>query len=408
MKILISEKLSEHKYKTPEGYLICCDAILSRTGKQQYRRCEVFGDSCDSPDEIIDIDRSEKEVFDEKTMASFENKPITIEHPIEEVTVDNYKNHAVGYARDIRKGDYEGQPVMIGNLVITDPEAIEKIENGELTDLSCGYDCDITDDENPQQIHIRGNHIALCQEGRAGIAHIVDSKMKDSEIQKVEKWLKSQNLKRKYKLSETSEGIKIESEDGQRIGIIIPKGIDEENLTVDIKKHDSERPNHIVYIRQFVKDSEYRGITINNVRGHYEYKINGQSYSADDLSEAENDIDEILRKEREIMRKDSKMKDSQYSFKLAKTKNEYDEYVIKCYKDGRRYTDGDYYTDDFEDAVNTLKAMAKQYKLNYRQQGNVHIADIQDCDLTEDSVKKLINIVKTAKQIKSQSTKKNK
>ena len=28
MKFLSSEKLSPHKYKTPEGYLICTDAIL--------------------------------------------------------------------------------------------------------------------------------------------------------------------------------------------------------------------------------------------------------------------------------------------------------------------------------------------------------------------------------------------
>ena len=41
--------------------------------------------------------------------------------------------------------------------------------------MSCGYDCDIEDCDSPEQKHIRGNHIALCEHGRAGIAHIVDS-----------------------------------------------------------------------------------------------------------------------------------------------------------------------------------------------------------------------------------------
>ena len=44
MKIFYSEKLSEHRYKTPEGYLICVDSILARTGKQTYKRSEIFGD----------------------------------------------------------------------------------------------------------------------------------------------------------------------------------------------------------------------------------------------------------------------------------------------------------------------------------------------------------------------------
>ena len=180
MRILVSEKISPHKYKTPEGYLICADAILARTGKQEYKRSELFGDACDNPDEIIEVDRPSEEVFSPKTMASFENKPVTIEHPDEDVNVENYKLYAVGFLRDVRKATIDGREVMVGNLVITDKDAIKAIETGELTDLSCGYDCDIADVEHPSQSHIQGNHIALCEEGRAGIARIVDSKVEDS------------------------------------------------------------------------------------------------------------------------------------------------------------------------------------------------------------------------------------
>lgn len=176
MKILISEKLSQHRFKTPEGYLICTDAILARTGKQTYRRSEVFGDSCKDAEQEVEVDRPEKEVFSESTLASFENKPVTVEHPDVDVNSENYKDYAVGFTRDIHRGDCNGEPVILGTLVITDAQTIEEIENGEHTELSCGYDCDIVDSENPRQTNIRGNHVALCERGRAGIARIVDAK----------------------------------------------------------------------------------------------------------------------------------------------------------------------------------------------------------------------------------------
>ena len=172
MRILVAEKLSPRKYKTPEGYLICQDAILARTGKQTYLNREVYGDSIDNPDKEIEIDRPEAEVFSDKTLASFENKPVTIEHPDEDVNIDNHNFYSVGFVRDIKRGIDDGKPVMIGTLVVTNPDAVADIENGKLLELSCGYDCDIIDNA---QTNIRGNHVALCEHGRAGNARIVDS-----------------------------------------------------------------------------------------------------------------------------------------------------------------------------------------------------------------------------------------
>lgn len=196
MKVLINEKLSEHKYKTPEGYLICVDAVLARTGKQSYRKSEIFNTDDNTE---IEVDRQPNEVFSEATLASFENKPITVEHPNEDVNSGNIKEYAVGFVRDVHKGYDNGQPVILGTLVIQDAETIEEIENGEHTDLSCGYDCDINDEENPQQRNIRGNHVALCQCGRAGNARIVDScKIKDNEKDAIMDYLFS----KKYNISQ--------------------------------------------------------------------------------------------------------------------------------------------------------------------------------------------------------------
>lgn len=174
MRFLVTEKLGPHKFKTPEGYLICTDAILSRTGKQEYKRCELFGDACEDPDKIVNVERTDDEVFSDKAMASFENKAVCIEHPDHDVNAENHNELAVGFVRDIHKGEDNGKPVMMGTLVITDKDAVEAVESGEYKELSCGYDCDI-DDNDLSQRNIRGNHVALCKQGRAGIARIVDS-----------------------------------------------------------------------------------------------------------------------------------------------------------------------------------------------------------------------------------------
>lgn len=198
MRFLVTEKLGPHMFKTPEGYLICTDAILSRTGKQEYKRCEIFGDACDEPDKIVNVDRTDDEVFSDKAMASFENKPICIEHPDEDVNVENHNKLSVGFMRDIHKGEDEGKPVMMGTLVITDKDAVEAVESGEYKELSCGYDCDINDDDNPQQRNIRGNHVALCKHGRAGVARIVDSAFETIEAKKLAAGHKINFRGRKY------------------------------------------------------------------------------------------------------------------------------------------------------------------------------------------------------------------
>lgn len=207
MKVLIKEKLSQHKFKDRNGYLICVDAVLARTGKQTYRKSEVFSTDEDTE---IDVDRKPEEVFSQETLASFENVPLTVEHPNEDVNSENYKDYSVGFVRDIHKGIVDGQEVILGTLVIQDQQTIDEIENGEHTDLSCGYDCDIVDEENPQQRNIRGNHVALCQCGRAGNARIIDSILLDSkdfdkmsldelkktrdELSKLEKKLRDYNI----------------------------------------------------------------------------------------------------------------------------------------------------------------------------------------------------------------------
>ena len=193
MKQLITAKLSPNKMLTSNGYLICNNAVLARTGKQEYLKSEVYVDS--DEDEIIEVDRRPEQVFAEATIHSFENVPLTCEHPYEDVTPENYKDYSVGYVRDVHKGTYNGKDVLLGTLVVTDPQCIQDIQNGYRTELSCGYSCDITEGDDPQQINIRGNHVALCEQGRAGIAKIIDS----------EKTINDTTYTVKYKFKDSEE-----------------------------------------------------------------------------------------------------------------------------------------------------------------------------------------------------------
>ena len=236
MKFLSKEKISNRRYKTPEGYLVCLDAIIARTGSQDYTKAEIFKDSDD--DSIVKLYRPEKEVFSPQTIASFENKPFVDEHPDEDVNVDNHREYAIGFVRDVRRATVDGEDVLIANLVVTDPEAIAEIESGEKVELSCGYDCDILGEEpNLYQANIRGNHVALCKAGRAGIARIQDTKIKDS------KWFivygeESGYMKEFKTLPEAKRFIKETQKFDKREGI-------EDKYYIEVEVHDS------------VKDSKY-------------------------------------------------------------------------------------------------------------------------------------------------------
>lgn len=85
-KAYFGSRISANMITTPEGYLVCKNVPVARTGTQQYRGCE-FG--ADEPNKIYNVTRSEPEVFDKAAVASFEGKPVCDEHPDTDVTPDN-------------------------------------------------------------------------------------------------------------------------------------------------------------------------------------------------------------------------------------------------------------------------------------------------------------------------------
>lgn len=165
-KAYFGSRISDHILKTPEGFLICKDVPIARTGTQQYRGCEFGGPVADG---IYNVQRPEAEVFDRAAVASFEGKPVCDEHPEEDVTPDNYGRYMKGVCRDVRRGDGDLSNCLVADLVIYDADLINKIETGK-REISCGYDClwNPTSDSSYDQLEIRGNHVAVVDRGRAG------------------------------------------------------------------------------------------------------------------------------------------------------------------------------------------------------------------------------------------------
>lgn len=176
-KYLIAEKISPHRSIDSSGYLICKDAVCSRTGEQFYTKEEIYEDYAnDDKDEEVAVVRPYEEVFDERAMASFENKPVVIDHPDEDVNPENHNDYSVGFMRDIHQGKDGDEDVMLATLVITDQDTIEKVQDGTYKYLSCGYDCIFSEEDGKiVQRKIRGNHVAICGKPRAGITRIQDS-----------------------------------------------------------------------------------------------------------------------------------------------------------------------------------------------------------------------------------------
>lgn len=165
-KAYFGSRISDHILKTPEGFLICKDVPIARTGTQQYRGCEFGGPVADG---IYNVQRPEAEVFDRAAVASFEGKPVCDEHPEKDVTPDNYGRYMKGVCRDVRRGDGDLSNCLVADLVIYDADLINKIEAGK-REISCGYDClwNPTSDSSYDQLEIRGNHVAVVDRGRAG------------------------------------------------------------------------------------------------------------------------------------------------------------------------------------------------------------------------------------------------
>jgi hypothetical protein len=221
--------ISQNKALTPEGFLICKDVIIARTGPQLYFKGEVPV-TADATG-MVSIERNPEDVFDAQAIASFEGKPITMHHPedLDGVTPDNWSELSKGHAQNVRQGTGIEQDVLKADFIIMEKSTIDAVMSGEIREVSCGYNADYVElgVGKGKQMNIRGNHIALVDRGRCGsLCAVKDSKPK------VEKGGNMKGLWKKMVSSLTSDeqkemGIKVED------SLTIDQRVDKLQNTVD-------------------------------------------------------------------------------------------------------------------------------------------------------------------------------
>lgn len=179
--------ISPNQIETAEGYLICKNVPIARTGSQNYLAREMGVADAD-PEAVIPVMRYPEDVFAPETIASFEGKPVTMTHPPEDVTPENWSAYAKGHVQNVRR---TGEHIM-ADLVITDPTLIDQVRSGSMRQVSCGYRCDYAADPagGYRQKRIRGNHVAVVPLGRAGAAVSIQ----DAAAPAAEKVRKSMNM----------------------------------------------------------------------------------------------------------------------------------------------------------------------------------------------------------------------
>ncbi len=150
--------------RTPEGYLKV-KARAARTGIQTYVK----------NNKVVRVLRTQDEVFNPESLASLKNKPITVGHPKEFVNINNIKTYSMGFTTEHLQQVKDGEDIFIETeLMVQDLNTIDKIETGQLTEISAGYqaryEANLNTNDNTYdevQKNIVYNHIALLPTGTA-------------------------------------------------------------------------------------------------------------------------------------------------------------------------------------------------------------------------------------------------
>lgn len=165
---------------TREGHLVATARVARANNVQDYMPAEI-GMAPKADGQPYRIFRPEAAVFAKDAIASAAHRPITINHPAQDVTAANWKQLAVGDTGGeiMRDGDFLRIPVMV-----MDARGVEAAQRTH-QEFSLGYSADI--DMTPGKFgdaeydgsmaNIRINHLALCGTARGGAElRIVDER----------------------------------------------------------------------------------------------------------------------------------------------------------------------------------------------------------------------------------------
>ncbi|WP_288078650.1 DUF2213 domain-containing protein [Pseudomonas sp.] len=170
MKFLDRASVGSTK-ETKEGYLVATSRV-ARTGVQLYLASELGDQAINDgfkPEDIVRLNRSPEEVFHKDSLASITRTPITIGHPEDDVTADNWSKLSVGEIGDSYSID--GDWIVV-NPMIKDSRGVQAAKTTH-RELSMGYSANLVRARDAavadyDVVDIRYNHTALVAAARAG------------------------------------------------------------------------------------------------------------------------------------------------------------------------------------------------------------------------------------------------
>lgn len=175
------EQIGRTQAFTPEGYLLCSDVRLARTGAMLYRPDEVPEVRPAANGQMVVITRDGEVLFSPETMASFSGKPVTNDHPPALLSESDTRKYQVGVVLNPRRGEGVDSEYLVGDLLITDKSTIDLIVAKKKREVSPGYDAEL-EEVKPglgRQTRILGNHLAIVDRGRGGSTCAIQDKETD-------------------------------------------------------------------------------------------------------------------------------------------------------------------------------------------------------------------------------------
>ena len=281
-------------HKTPEGYyqgnVVC-------TGIGVFRYLDKNKKFVQRLRDVDDV---------KAATASINCKPITLQHPNRPVNVENVKDLQVGMTANDATFDGLNNRVTV---TITNKDAIDAIDKGEVKAFSMGYKCTVVENDgvwqgvhhDQQQKDIVYNHLALVTKGRAGdkVNFMVGDSADFADI---------------FDMADPEDGEKKPTEDGNEYQDGQPVVVNDGKADPDVNLNDN---NH------------------NQEQSMKTIQLDGVDYQADEkvieaLQAAQNDaaekLDEIHTLLSAVDEKDSQIADLQE--KLDTANDEIDESVI--------------------------------------------------------------------------------
>ncbi|WP_250538803.1 MULTISPECIES: DUF2213 domain-containing protein [unclassified Caballeronia] len=168
MRFYTIQKLGPKRSLTPEGFLLCEEVPVARTGEMLYGAGEVPVEP--GPDGLIRISRTPEEVFRDETLASCVGKPVTLDHPTDFVDPSNFGALSRGTMFNVRRGSGIEDDLIVADLLVTEAEAIKAVQEDGIEEVSLGYEADYEQVSPGRgvQRNIVVNHVALVERGRCG------------------------------------------------------------------------------------------------------------------------------------------------------------------------------------------------------------------------------------------------